>query len=163
DIIIGSNDCYSNGEAYIIYGGPAKNNITVNTSMGASIEFQMTGTKYNGGFGMAVGSAGDFNNDGYADVIVGTPYEMSSSQGYVYIIFGNASRTDFTVGASMGTYVGLRISSSASSQHFGWSVSSAGDLNKDNYTDVLIGDTYESAAYVIWGGAYKVDMTATNT
>ena len=46
---------------------------------------------------MSVSSAGDFNNDGYLDIIIGAPYADPNSRteaGTSYLIFGKA--TSFT-------------------------------------------------------------------
>ena len=51
---------------------------------------------------------------------------------------------------------GLIIKGSAASDSFGWSVSSAGDINSDEYDDVIIGapnkNSNRGAVYVIYGG-----------
>ena len=52
---------------------------------------QIIGAEANDNFGYSVSSAGDFNNDGYDDIIIGAPYASPNSRpraGTVYLIFG---------------------------------------------------------------------------
>ena len=95
-------------------------------------------------------SAGDFNHDGLADIIIGDSFGGSSS-----VVFGRASGapTNLDVSALDGTN-GFRINSS------GFAVASAGDINGDGFTDLAIGRPGGAAhgqvtgeADVIFGGA----------
>ncbi|MDX2015361.1 MAG: FG-GAP-like repeat-containing protein [Myxococcaceae bacterium] len=83
--------------------------------------------------GASVAGAGDVNGDGYADVIVGAP-EFSDTRlraGRALIYLGGAAglraSPDWTV---EGDLAGARL---------GASVSSAGDVNGDGFSDVLVG------------------------
>jgi hypothetical protein len=79
-------------------------------------------------FGSSVGTAGDVNGDGYADVTVG-----AAGAGVVkaYAYYGSASglSLDFNWAAE----------SNQASAWFGWSVSGAGVVNGDGLDDVIIG------------------------
>lgn len=46
-------------------------------------------------FGSSVSSAGDFNNDGYDDLIIGAPDYFRLGNGNAYVIFGK-SGTNFS-------------------------------------------------------------------
>ena len=171
DLIIGGQDPTTIGEVYIIYGNKSRSDFTVGTNLGRSIGFQMTGVTVNGWFGNSVAGIGDFNGDGYADVVIGAPKEYSLSGTYntgnAYVIYGNRSRTDFQVGPNMGQYVGFRIASDSTltSGYLGIHVASLGDLNKDGYSDILIGDWQNNAAYIIFGGksSSRPDIIANST
>jgi len=151
DIIVGANGYSSNtGKAYIYYGGSSMNN---------TADLTMKGEDIDNNFGYSVSSAGDVNGDGYSDVIVGAS-SYNSSSGKTYIYFG---------GSSMDTTADLIMTIPFSTgSYFGYSVSSAGDVNGDGYSDVIVGAWgYSSGigkAYVYFGGSSMnavVDLTMT--
>ncbi|MEK7283778.1 MAG: integrin alpha, partial [Acidobacteriota bacterium] len=85
-------------------------------------------------FGAAVASAGDVNGDGYDDVIVGAPdfdSAFNTDEGGAFLYLGSAAGPS----ASPAWVEGSGLFSSA----FGFSVASAGDVNRDGYDDVIVG------------------------
>ena len=121
DVIVGAYGYSSNtGRAYIYFGGLFMNN---------TADVIMTGEASNNRFGTSVSSAGDVNDDGYDDVIAGA-YGYSSNTGRAYIYFG---------GSTMNNTADLIMTGEATGNFFGYSVSSAGDVNKDFYDDVIVG------------------------
>ena len=85
-------------------------------------------------FGYSVATAGDVNGDGYSDVIIGAPGQSHDGQASVYL--GSASGL---AGSPAWTVHSDQVGS-----EFGWSVATAGDVNGDGYSDVVVGaDTYE--------------------
>jgi hypothetical protein len=98
-----------------------------------------------------VGTAGDVNGDGYSDVIVRAyKYDVSvNDEGRVYVFHGSASGLS---ASADWTYDG-----SQSLACLGYSVGTAGDVNGDGYSDVIVGaygydnpDIDEGMAYVPW-------------
>ncbi len=139
DIIIGASGYSSGtGRAYIYFGG-----LTTNTVA----DVVMTGEANNNYFGVSVSSAGDVNSDGYSDVIVGASGN-SSDRGKVYLYFG---------GASMNNTADVTMTGEGTGNIFGYSVSGAGDVNGDGYSDVIAGANNYGGnlgrAYLFFGGA----------
>ena len=77
------------------------------------------------GFSMA--DAGDTNRDGVHDILVGSPGSPGNGPGHVDLYSGRT-------GALLHRFVG-----GAAGDAFGWSVSSAGDVDRDHHADVLVG------------------------
>lgn len=114
--------------------------------------------------GWSVSSAGDVNGDGFDDMIVGAPNGGDYYEGRSYVVFGSASPSAAinmgTLGAGgfqvTGVYGGTEHNDQA-----GWSVSGAGDINGDGFSDVILGapDYTQSPSYygaVTRGSAYVV-------
>ncbi|MCH7879476.1 MAG: FG-GAP repeat protein [candidate division Zixibacteria bacterium] len=80
-------------------------------------------------FGVSVSGAGDVNNDGFADLIVGawTNDAGGSDAGRAYVYSGQT-------GTLLHTFTG-----EAASDVFGFSVSGAGDVNNDGFADLIVG------------------------
>ena len=79
-----------------------------------------------------VSSAGDFNGDGYSDILVGShQYQNQNEIGHVMIFLGTSSvplHTPSHIFRNTDVY-----------RRFGYSISCAGDINMDGKSDVIIG------------------------
>ncbi len=151
----------ASGQAYVYYGSAS--GLESNSSWSAH------GTQDAAYFGYSVSGAGDVNDDGYHDVIVGAPgqdyptttppgYTNNSGIAYVFHGSGNGLSTTadwwYSPGAGHSWVV------------FGQSVSDAGDVNGDDYADVIVGATGfsngqddEGRAYVFHGSASGLTET----
>ncbi|MEP6674928.1 MAG: hypothetical protein ABJA78_07225 [Ferruginibacter sp.] len=146
--ILSSTVIASVGQAFIYLGSPT------GPATSPSITLQSS-TTINGLFGYCVSSAGDINNDGYDDVIVGAPADqvtlnfgipfgaISNKIGTAYIYYGNATTASI---ASSAVSIHLTAGDFSPSTFgltldplYGFSVSSAGDVNNDGYADVIVG------------------------
>jgi hypothetical protein len=107
-------------------------------------------------------TSGDFNGDGFADVLVGAPLadgpaDDRTDAGEAYVIFGAASLPPM-VDLAEGT-ADLILYGEAAHDNFGFTVA-AGDVNGDGIDDVLVGARFATdrgrgsvgAAYAVYGG-----------
>ncbi|TLU94715.1 FG-GAP-like repeat-containing protein [Dyadobacter sediminis] len=144
DIIIGAN-MYDKGQAnegavFIHYGS--------DRGIDAIPAFILEKNQAEAQFGNSVNSAGDVNDDGYSDVIVGALlYDNGqNNEGAAFVYHGSAA------GLS-ATPISMLESNQASAQ-FGNIVASAGDVNGDGYSDVIVGAPLYDNVYSNDGAAF---------
>jgi hypothetical protein len=128
----------------------------------------------------AASTAGDFNNDGIADIILGCPASSPLSRqsaGVAYVVFGQSDGSIFTPSISLSTFAsgarGFAVYGAASGDCAGDSVSGGADIDGDGVDDIVIGVPGASAlgrvgagmAVVLFGRANvsfaAVDLAAT--
>ena len=108
--------------------------------------------------GFQLAGGGDVNNDGYDDILIGTP-AYNSNTGIVYLIFGHSGSYSDIDMASTTTNFGIKIYGIQTEAYTGYSVAFS-NINNDNYDDVIIGSplaNYNGAEnsgtiYVLYGG-----------
>jgi len=104
--------------------------------------FTINGVSPNDKSGWTVSSAGDFNGDGFEDLIIGayraTPNGPNSGASYVVFGKGGGFSQYLDLSALVGTN-GFAIEGIDAEDFSGFSVSSAGDINGDGCDDLLIG------------------------
>ncbi|RMH36800.1 MAG: hypothetical protein D6694_13560 [Gammaproteobacteria bacterium] len=82
-------------------------------------------------FGSGVSTAGDVNNDGFDDVIVGAyQYGYPSMRGAAFVYYGSA---DGVVTTPAWSTVGDQIDA-----RYGFHVAAMGDVNNDGYDDIVL-------------------------
>ncbi|MBK8983698.1 MAG: FG-GAP repeat protein [Ignavibacteria bacterium] len=134
DIAIGAPEYNSQqGRVYVYFGGSVMDTVH---------DLRMSGLTTSSRFGHSISSAGDMNGDGYSDILIGSP-NYASSRGRFVVYYG---------GSVMDTVSDYGITGTAANDNLGTSVSGAGDLNGDGYSDILIG----SPGYDTTGGVYTV-------
>ena len=156
DVIVGCV-LYDNGQAdegiaYVYNGSP--------TGLSAVPSWSFEGNLANSRFGYSVASAGDVNGDGYSDIIVGAQWYTNgqSREGACYVFHGSA--------AGLSAAPSWFFESNITNIWFGSSVGTAGDVNADGYSDIIIGapkyingQLDEGGAYVFLGGATGLGPT----
>ncbi|MFN5128909.1 MAG: beta strand repeat-containing protein, partial [Sphingomonadaceae bacterium] len=162
----------SSGASYVVFG-KADNTTPVNLSAIASGTggFVINGAATYDRSGFSVSSAGDVNNDGFDDLIVGAPNAAGLS-GASYVVFGKKDNTDPVNLSAIGTG-GFVINGAAAGDLSGVSVSSAGDVNGDGFDDLIVGAfgadpngvNNAGASYVVFGKTNNasVDLSALGT
>ena len=170
DLVIGAPQGHGNnigakpGEGYVVFGKNASEdgnfsavfNLSSLESGDGSAGFVAKGIDAKDRTGFAVSSAGDINNDGTDDFIIGA-WDASTmmNEGESYVVFGQNTAGDGNFPAS------LDLNSLNGTNGFtlygdtmdlsGHAVSSAGDIDGDGIADLMIGTVLTNRTYVVFG------------
>lgn len=164
DLIVSAEDGFQGGTtvSYLLYGsaGPwdaVEDAAAIGGNTG--VEFQRTSGPQ---FGPTVSSAGDFNRDGRADVIIGLAGSANATNGTAYVAFGASGVFNLPrdIAAYDGTNGGFKITQAPQSNGFASAVANIGDINGDGFDDVAVGAPNASPngrrsgeVYVVYGKA----------
>ncbi|MBS0351850.1 MAG: FG-GAP repeat protein, partial [Proteobacteria bacterium] len=119
--------------------------------------FKLDGEASGDSSGYSVSAAGDINGDGVSDLLIGAAHHASNT-GRSYVVFGGPG-----VGSSglislsgLNGSNGFKLDGEAVNDFSGWSVNTAGDINGDGVSDLLVGAYYHASgtgrSYVVFGG-----------
>ena len=176
DLLVGARYGRANGnnfagQTYVIFG---------RRNLGRSGNFNLNQVNGNNGFvingtdsgdlaGASVSKAGDFNGDGFDDLMIGAPAADPNEQnnaGRSYIVYGGANvGSDGNLDlASLNRRTGLVVNAIAKGDSLGLAVSDLGDVNDDGIADVIIGSpggdannqTNSGKSYVLFGNNTEV-------
>lgn len=142
-----SNGHINEGAAFLYYGsaqGPS-----------ATPDWSAEGGQHNAFFGYGLSTAGDVNNDGYADVVIGAMgYDhLMSNNGRIYVYYGSAS--------GLSSTADVIINGDQAQARIGIDVADAGDVNNDGYDDVVVGAYLYDSALVDEGAVFVFHGSAT--
>ncbi len=149
DVVVGAyNHSSARGRVTVYHGGAS--------GLSSFAATTVTGSGISDASGTAVGGGGDFDGDGYDDVVYGSPGDYGGN-GTVTVLEGSAAGA-----ASTGTrsYSPAYAGSSPS-------VSGVGDLNGDGHDDVAVGFSsfygQRGVVYVFYGEASGMASNADTT
>ena len=129
DLLIGApyfdNGEVDEGRVFIFYGTASGFPLTPS----ATLESNQAGSN----FGIALDFIGDYNGDGFSDIVIGAhKYDNAQTdEGRIFIYTGSPSGISGTPLTSEEV--------NQTNAYFGFSVSAAGDVNNDGFDDVIAG------------------------
>ena len=129
DVIVGANG-YRNGQAdegaAFLYQGSA-------SGLGLTAVWTAEANQAYAYFGTSVGPAGDVNGDGFSDVAVGADWFDNGQvdEGRVFVYHGSS--------LGLSTVANWTAEGDQDGAEFGFAASSAGDVNGDGYSDLVVG------------------------
>ena len=175
DVIIGSHSANNSaGESYVVFGKASGFDASFDlTSLDGINGFRLDGIDEFDASGRSVSSAGDVNDDGFDDLIIGASNSIVDGKvgtGESYVVFGKAAGfgASFDLGSLDGSN-GFRLDGVDRLDASGSFVSSAGDFNGDGVDDLIIGAPradpgginfdpsgvdFAGETYIVYGGGF---------
>ena len=161
------------GGGYVVFGKASGfTNLSVGSITDAtpSVGFKMTSAYRS--FASHALSAGDVNGDGFSDIIIGlniaSPHGMYS--GAACVVFGKASGFGTVNLDTLDGTNGFKINGESAYAYAGLTVSSAGDVNGDGFSDIIVSASDDSqsaqqagASYVVFGRLPNAPVNRTGT
>ncbi len=144
DVIVGAymydNGQANEGRAFVFHGSAS--------GLSAAANWTAESNQADAHFGYSVSNAGDITGDGYSDVLVSSPQEDNgeTDEGRVRLYYGSST--------GLNTTAAWAGQSNIAGSEYGTSVSSAGDVNADGYSDIIIGARYYGSGQTEEGRAY---------
>ena len=165
----------SSGRSYLVFGGtafdPGAPTISLATVAGGTGGVAIDGETDQDGSGSAIARAGDFNGDGFADLVIGAPLASSATvfgSGRAYLVLGSPdlpTTPSILLGDVAQGVGGFAIDGELTFDAAGHAVSGGHDINHDHYDDIVVGayqggPSMAGRTYVIYGGAFVPDQGA---
>lgn len=143
-----------NSRVYVLFGGPTLADTTLtdaeNGVGGVLIDVDIGVTP------ISVAGAGDVNDDGFADLVIGTPTNPKTvGAGGAYVIRGRAATMAIKLN-SLPAGVGLLLGPDTANNRFGTAVAGLGDINGDGFDDFAVTATNAVANNILTGAAFMV-------
>lgn len=156
--VIAASSTFRNyaGIACVVFGKASGFvDVTCSMSIDPSEGFAIAGSRSDDQLGTSLSGAGDFNRDGFDDVIVGTSgYRRTAA----YVIFGSHSPVTVDLSGILSAGWGFAITRTGQSSISHSAVSGGRDVNGDGISDIVAGYAFATnsagVAYVLYGRNY---------
>ena len=135
-IVSGASDTGTTnaGEVYVFYGKEEK--------FGANISMAESNVSFHGEYSVSfpndVSMKGDFNGDGYKDLLIANRVfpDVLTQYGKIYVILGSPSAWNNDLNVSNANYT---FRGESNSNYLGFDLDFIGDFNNDGYDDIAVG------------------------
>lgn len=154
DIIIGAPQAWAGrGIVYLVYGDPNMPAVINLDDVGDTVPGAvLAGATSDSQFGTSVAGAGDFNGDGWADLLIGAP-GYNDAQGAAHLVYGapDLFGNDMNPPPHSCDQPGVLLEGQDFGDQFGRSVSGGIDSDDDGLPDIAIGAPGANRVYLIYG------------
>lgn len=162
DIIVGAPFALGKGSFYVIYGRKSNHFDVYLNNLTTSQGFVVYGAQKSDCLGLSVSSAGDVNKDGFDDIVVGAALTLQYYSGAAYVVYGGSSLVSYSSIATLTINASFKLSG-ASYMYAGYSVSGAGDVNRDGFADIVVGtnptrNSVVISTYIVYGAAAGANL-----
>ncbi len=145
DVVIGAygNDVAGDGagRAYVVFGKASASSVLLTDVAAGQGGFGFDGGAAYDRAGFAVAGAGDFDGDGFADMVFGSPLADAGGEdsGRAYVVFGGPGLKSGSLTAVASGATGVTLDGVLGRDYAGTSVAPAGDVDADGHDDLMIG------------------------
>ncbi len=180
DFLIGASYATANGyieagKSYVIFGSNShsawgRGRLSLGQLVDGQRGFVLLGEETLDQSGSSLNGVGDVNGDDIADFIIGAPYATSQQKinaGKSYVVFGSANQTawgnaSFNLIDLMDGTRGFMLLGEETDDLSGYAVNSAGDMNGDGLSDMIIGAPLTPSKFRIYPGKSHVIFGSRN-
>jgi hypothetical protein len=176
-----AGDVNGDGFTDMIVGGSAYSYVVFGKAAGFDATLALSSLDGSNGFRLlahhefinSVSGTGDVNGDGFSDLLAGAGGASPNGvySGSSYVVFGKAAGFAAKLDLSnLHSNSGFRLDGVAAGDQSGYAVSSAGDVDGDGFSDLLVGafgadpnGNSSGSSYVVFGGNFTGAVTALGT
>ncbi len=151
------------GKVFAFYGNNGGQYPAQGGTLTATPQWTAQSNQVGANFGVSLGAIGDFNNDGFGDIIIGANlYDNGQTdEGAAFIYKGQGPKPSVGPGGGLNTAYSYLLEKNQANANFGISVAGAGDVNGDNKYDVIVGANLYDNTFTDQGAAFAWYGTAT--
>jgi hypothetical protein len=133
---------------YLFFGSNSNIADVIIDQLDASIGIKIIGRRNDENSGLALSSAGDFNSDGFIDILF-SAIQINPYQNIIYILFLNSKimKQDIVLDNLTPNKDYFKIFAPLFS-FAGFSLSNLGDINQDGFDDIIVGSIPYSGKYL---------------